>query len=63
AKEAKEEGSVEPSKTEYTNHEYANETDEEVESEKEVEEEMKERPKKKRKMTWNTSTLFPLGKS
>ncbi|GKB54538.1 hypothetical protein Tco_0905291 [Tanacetum coccineum] len=37
--EAEEEGSVEPSKTEYTNRENANETDEEVESEKEVEEE------------------------
>ncbi|GKC77323.1 protein kinase-like domain, concanavalin A-like lectin/glucanase domain protein, partial [Tanacetum coccineum] len=33
------EGSVEPSKTEYTNRKNTNETDEEVESEKEVEEE------------------------
>ncbi|GJW44489.1 hypothetical protein Tco_0073288 [Tanacetum coccineum] len=37
--EAEEEGSVEPSKTEYTNRENANEIDEEVESEKEVEKE------------------------
>ncbi|GJU02687.1 MAK10-like protein [Tanacetum coccineum] len=37
--EAKEEGSVEPSKTNYTNRKNANETDKEVESEKEVEEE------------------------
>nr|GEX55086.1 protein kinase-like domain, concanavalin A-like lectin/glucanase domain protein [Tanacetum cinerariifolium] len=37
--EAKEEGSVEPSKTEYINHKNANETDEEVESEKKVDEE------------------------
>ncbi|GJU58233.1 protein kinase-like domain, concanavalin A-like lectin/glucanase domain protein [Tanacetum coccineum] len=37
--EAWEEGSVEPSKTKYTNCENANETDEEVESKKEVEEE------------------------
>ncbi|GJY18769.1 hypothetical protein Tco_0390260 [Tanacetum coccineum] len=39
--EAEEEGSVEPSKTEYTSHENANETGEEVKSEKEVEEETK----------------------
>ncbi|GJX07714.1 hypothetical protein Tco_0195646 [Tanacetum coccineum] len=39
--EAEEENSVEPSKTEYTNREHANETDEEVESEKEVKEETK----------------------
>nr|GEU59595.1 MAK10-like protein [Tanacetum cinerariifolium] len=38
-KESKEEGSVEPSKTNYTNQKNANETDEEFESEKEVEEE------------------------
>ncbi|GJV45172.1 putative ribonuclease H-like domain-containing protein [Tanacetum coccineum] len=37
--QTEEEGSVEPNKTEYTNRENANETDEEVESEKEVEEE------------------------
>ncbi|GJT15158.1 hypothetical protein Tco_0873864 [Tanacetum coccineum] len=37
--EAEEEGSVEPSKTEYTNRKNTNETDEEVESKKEVEEE------------------------
>ncbi|GJT19427.1 MAK10-like protein [Tanacetum coccineum] len=37
--EAEEEGSVEPSKTEYINRENANETNEEVESEKKVEEE------------------------
>ncbi|GJW31012.1 hypothetical protein Tco_0047887 [Tanacetum coccineum] len=37
--EAEEEGSVEPSKTEYTNRENKNETDEEVEREMEVEEE------------------------
>ncbi|GKC93800.1 hypothetical protein Tco_1159242 [Tanacetum coccineum] len=36
-----EEGSVEPSKTEHTNHKKADGTDEEVESEKEVEEETK----------------------
>ncbi|GJY30121.1 MAK10-like protein [Tanacetum coccineum] len=39
--EAEEEGSVEPSKTNYTDRKNANETDEEVESEKEVEEETK----------------------
>ncbi|GJZ27736.1 hypothetical protein Tco_0572383 [Tanacetum coccineum] len=39
--EAEEEGSVEPSKTNYTNRQNANETDEEVESEKEVKEETK----------------------
>ncbi|GJZ36112.1 retrovirus-related pol polyprotein from transposon TNT 1-94 [Tanacetum coccineum] len=39
--EAEEEGSVEPSKTNYTNRKNANETDEEVEREKEVEEETK----------------------
>ncbi|GJS08736.1 hypothetical protein Tco_0365532 [Tanacetum coccineum] len=39
--EAEEEGSVEPSKTKYTNCENANKTNEEVESEKEVEEEIK----------------------
>ncbi|GJV29316.1 hypothetical protein Tco_1385764 [Tanacetum coccineum] len=38
--EAEEEGSVEPSKTKYTNCENANKTNEEVESEKEVEEEI-----------------------
>ncbi|GJT98874.1 hypothetical protein Tco_1094392 [Tanacetum coccineum] len=37
--EAEEEGSVDPSKTEYTNRENANKTGEEVESEKEVDEE------------------------
>ncbi|GKE72477.1 hypothetical protein Tco_1534518 [Tanacetum coccineum] len=37
--EAEEEGSVEPSKTNYINRKNANETDKEVESEKEVEEE------------------------
>ncbi|GJZ23984.1 hypothetical protein Tco_0561443 [Tanacetum coccineum] len=37
--EAEEEGIVEPRKTEYTNRENANETEEEVESEKEVEKE------------------------
>ncbi|GJW80698.1 hypothetical protein Tco_0144673 [Tanacetum coccineum] len=37
--EVEEEGSVEPSKTNYTYHKNANETDEEVESEKEVDEE------------------------
>nr|GEV79311.1 hypothetical protein [Tanacetum cinerariifolium] len=37
--EAKEEGSVKPSKTENTNHENANETDEEFKSKKEAEEE------------------------
>ncbi|GJS62727.1 hypothetical protein Tco_0657511 [Tanacetum coccineum] len=40
-KEDKEEGSVEPSKTKYTNRENANESDEEVESEKEFKEETK----------------------
>ncbi|GJS18152.1 putative reverse transcriptase domain-containing protein [Tanacetum coccineum] len=40
--EAKEEGSVEPSKTEYTNRKNANETDRDVESGKEIEEETKE---------------------
>nr|GEW32529.1 auxin transport protein BIG [Tanacetum cinerariifolium] len=39
--EAKEEGSVEPSKTKYTNCENANEIDEEVKSEKEFKEETK----------------------
>nr|GEW72360.1 zinc finger, CCHC-type [Tanacetum cinerariifolium] len=39
--EAKEEGSVEPSKTNYTNRKNTNETDEEVKSEKKVEEETK----------------------
>ncbi|GJT38734.1 hypothetical protein Tco_0938599 [Tanacetum coccineum] len=39
--EADKEGSVEPSKTEYTNREKENETDKEVESEKEVDEETK----------------------
>ncbi|GJR84176.1 hypothetical protein Tco_0154961 [Tanacetum coccineum] len=39
--EAEEESSVEPSKTNYTNDENANDTDEEVKSEKEVEEETK----------------------
>nr|GEX80360.1 MAK10-like protein [Tanacetum cinerariifolium] len=39
--EAKEEDSVEPSKTNYTTRKNANETDEEVEREKEVEEETK----------------------
>nr|GEU34091.1 hypothetical protein [Tanacetum cinerariifolium] len=39
--EAKKEGSVEPSKTKYTNRENANEIDEEVESKKEFEEETK----------------------
>ncbi|GJT02472.1 MAK10-like protein [Tanacetum coccineum] len=37
--EAEEEGSVEPSKTEYTNYEMADGTNEEVESKEEVEEE------------------------
>ncbi|GKD34027.1 hypothetical protein Tco_1249536 [Tanacetum coccineum] len=40
--EAEEEGTVEPSKTEYTNCKNANETDKDVESEKEIEEETKE---------------------
>ncbi|GKE89415.1 hypothetical protein Tco_1566890 [Tanacetum coccineum] len=40
-KEDKEEGSVEPRKTKYTNRENANESDEEVESEKEFKEETK----------------------
>nr|GEU89652.1 MAK10-like protein [Tanacetum cinerariifolium] len=43
--EAKEEGSVEPSKTKYTNRENANETNEEVKSEKEVKEETKGKTK------------------
>nr|GEU98724.1 ribonuclease H-like domain-containing protein [Tanacetum cinerariifolium] len=56
--ESKEEGSVEPSKTEYTNRENANKTNEEVESERKSMRKLEEKPKKK--MTWNTLTLFPI---
>ncbi|GKC86396.1 hypothetical protein Tco_1142113 [Tanacetum coccineum] len=57
---------VEPSKTEYTNRENANEIDEEVESEKEVEEETERETKEEEEdnpehfETFPTMKLFPL---
>ncbi|GJR41558.1 hypothetical protein Tco_1309661 [Tanacetum coccineum] len=57
--EAEEEGSVEPSKTNYTNRKNASETDEEVESKKEVEGETKGQTKEEEEDNPEHFDTFP----
>nr|GEW90807.1 ribonuclease H-like domain-containing protein [Tanacetum cinerariifolium] len=58
--EAEEEGSVEPSKTNYTNSKNTNELMKKLKAKRKSRRKLRERPKKKRNITRNTLTPFPL---